>query len=421
MQPVKKSYIPQKLIWDIMPEPEWLSHKMDNYSASVTKSGPTAQPESVNSDLATSSSLASAVQDSSSQLEPTAGYKLRRSTRISKPPQRFKPYAKPEHINSVLATNCTREYKGHHDGDPTSNFGEPSATPSTQPRAEVKESECFPSASKASEYGAVYRLDEQSTGLSKQGTLGAMEVDCTPRHATASDCGASTNEFVTHDEGTLDDSAQRIPPRPGMDRDPSAPLETSISARSMVTTGNDTTSGNNVSGDSGRDDLCDINCRFSKEPADAYRRPQDPPDYVHLPIDEPTAMPVVAISSTDEDLIETIRTHLIRADVDYAIDLDAWDIYVSLVYSKIWKEPDKKDAQVHELKEELDSALRRSIERSGKLSRNTAVQRCSSGQRHDLPGPEPTTEPVTSYLGAPEPSVLRVGRRAQKSRSTERA
>jgi hypothetical protein len=143
MQLMKKSYIPQKLIWDIMPEPEWLSHKMDNYSASVTKSGPPAQPESVNSDRATSSSLASAVQDSrsqaESQLEPTAGYKLR-STRISKPPQRFKPYAKPEHINSVLATNCPREYKGHHDGDPTPNFGEPSATPSTQPRAEVKES-----------------------------------------------------------------------------------------------------------------------------------------------------------------------------------------------------------------------------------------------------------------------------------------
>jgi hypothetical protein len=232
-----------------------------------------------------------------------------------------------------------------------------------------------------------------------------MEVDGTPRHATASDCGASTNEFVTHDEGALDEGAQRIPPRPGMDRNPSAPLETSISALSMATMRNDKTSGNNVSGDSGWDDLCDINCRFSKEPADAYTRPQDPSDYVHLSIDEPTAMPVVAISSTDEDLIETIRTHLIRADVDYAIDLDAWDIYVSLVYSKIWKEPDKMDAQVHEHKEELDSALRRSIELSGMLSRNTAVQRCSSGQRHDLPGPEPTTEPVTSYLGAPVPST----------------
>jgi hypothetical protein len=43
----------------------------------------------------------------------------------------------------------------------------------------------------------------------------------------------------------------------------------------------------------------------------------------------------------------------------------------------------------------------RSIEFSGKIRSTTAVERCTSGKRHDLPGPEPTTEPVTFYRGVP--------------------
>ena len=43
----------------------------------------------------------------------------------------------------------------------------------------------------------------------------------------------------------------------------------------------------------------------------------------------------------------------------------------------------------------------RSIEFGGISRRNTAVVRCTSGKSHDFPGPEPTTEPVTSYRGVP--------------------
>ena len=117
-----------------------------------TKPGPTAQPESVTSDLTATSSLASAMedslmQDSHPELDPTTSYKLCRSTRISKPLQRFKPYAKHE-----------------------------------------------------------------------------------------------------HDNGTLDDSALRSPPRPGMDCDPPAPLETSTPQLSMATMmGDGTASGIDVS------------------------------------------------------------------------------------------------------------------------------------------------------------------------------
>ena len=103
--------------------------------------------------------------------------------------------------------------------------------------------------------------------------------------------------------------------------------------------GNDTVSCTNISRDSMLDNLSDINHLSSKEPVDAYRNPKDPLGHVHLSdaTKEPTAMPVRAISATDEDLIETIRTHLC-ANVDCAIDLDAG----------AWRRP-RKPGLLHEM------------------------------------------------------------------------
>ena len=329
------------------------------------------------------------MEDSRSELETTTGHKPRRSTRMSKPPERFKPYAK--------------DIKP--DGNPTRNFGKQSATSSTQPRAEAMESECVRSATNASECGAQILLGEQPTHPSEQAMLGAAEVECIPRPAEVSD-GICRNNLVSHDEGTSDKSVmvQRFLPSPGMDSDPSAPLETSTSSMSLATMGKDMASGTNVSGDSTREGFSYIHRRSSKEAADNYCNPQDPPDRVNLSTKEPTAMPVVATSSRDEDLIATTRIRILDAAVDHTIDLDAGTIWESPIHSKKWKEPDKTDAQHNEHKEELDCVIR-SIEPSGIFCRNTAVQRCTSGKRNDLPEPEPTTEPVTSYLGVPVPST----------------
>jgi hypothetical protein len=186
--------------------------------------------------------------------------------------------------------------------------------------------------------------------------------------------------------------------------------------------GDDTASGIDASRDSKRDNLSDINCRPAggEDPAVAYRKPQDPLDGVHLSIEETPAMPVVAISSTDEDLIETIRIRSFKADVDYAIDLDAGDIQMSPVYSKKWKEPDKTDAQCIEHNEERDSALCRLIEISSNICSNTKEQRCLPGQRNELPGPEPTTEPVTTDLGVPVSSTQKQETNGPTTRSKSR-
>ena len=210
------------------------------------KPGPTAvtaQPESVSSDPTTTSLLASAMEDSSyedsrSRLNPTTIYKSRRSTRMSKLPERFKPYAKPEDINSVLATIRPRdsEYKDHRDGDPTPNFGEQSATLSTQSRlgAEAMESKCIPSATNVSEDAAQFLLGELLTNLSEKEMLGATEVECILRPSAVFDDGICRNNFVSHDGGTSDKN-------PGMDSELSAPRETSISPMSLVTMGKDAT------------------------------------------------------------------------------------------------------------------------------------------------------------------------------------
>ena len=119
---------------------------------------------------------------------------------------------------------------------------------------------------------------------------------------------------------------------------------------------------------------------------------------VYPSTDEPT---FVVTSSRDEDLNKTIRIHLLGANDDNAIDLVADAIRDNPLHSKRWKEPDKTDAQRMEHQEERDCDMCRSIEFSGKIRSTTAVERCTSWKRHDLPGPEPTTEPVTSYRGIP--------------------
>ena len=121
----------------------------------------------------------------------------------------------------------------------------------------------------------------------------------------------------SHDEGTSDKSVtqQRSLPSPGMDSNPSAPLETSTSSTSLATMGKDMASGTNASGDSTREGFSYIHRRSSKEAADTYCNPQDPPDRMNLSTKEPTAMPVVATSSRDEDLITTIRISILRGSM----------------------------------------------------------------------------------------------------------
>ena len=72
----------------------------------------------------------------------------------------------------------------------------------------------------------------------------AMESECIPNTTQDSNDGAYNNEFatVTHDEGTtrMVLGRQPVPPSPGMVRDPSASLETSIGPLSQELRGNST-------------------------------------------------------------------------------------------------------------------------------------------------------------------------------------
>ena len=114
-----------------------------------------------------------------------------------------------------------------------SDFGESTTTPSTQLRtsmdSEVMESVLISESTQASDDGALLHLGEQPTTPSPiaQAFLGATAVECIPISATVSNDGACNNEFVIHYEGTRD-VAQPLPPSPGMDRDPSATLESSV-------------------------------------------------------------------------------------------------------------------------------------------------------------------------------------------------
>ena len=80
---------------------------------------------------------------------------------------------------SVYGWNVSHQ---RHD-NPTYYFG----GHSTALSAQAMKNECIQSAANASKYGATICLDEQPTNPSEQATLGATEVDCIPRHVTASD------------------------------------------------------------------------------------------------------------------------------------------------------------------------------------------------------------------------------------------
>ena len=81
--------------------------------------------------------------------------------------------------------------------------------------------------------GALLHLGEQPTTPIGQAMLGATAVECIPISSTVSNDGACNDECVIHDEGTTD-AAQQVPPSAGMDRDPSATLESSIVLLSQV-------------------------------------------------------------------------------------------------------------------------------------------------------------------------------------------
>jgi len=306
------------------------------------------------------------------------------------------------------------------DQDQTSAFGKRSTTPSTQPDAEATSSECIPRATKASEDGAPFILGEQPTTPSDAAAIRVAEGECIPKPAAVPDDSASTNNvFVFHDEGTTGKSAQRLLPRPGMDSDPSVPLETSLSPPSP-TVGKDTSRGTNVPRESAWEYLSYIDRQSCEEASDVDREPPASLDYVYPSTEEPT---VVVTSSRDEDLIKTTRIQLLGADDDHAVDLDAGAILRNPLHSKRWKEPDKTNAQCMEHEEELDCDTCRSIELGrifGIFRDNTEVVRCTSGKRHDLPGPEPTTEPVTSYLGVPVPSTQKPETKGPTTRSKSR-
>ena len=69
-----------------------------------------------------------------------------------------------------------------------------------------------------------YRLPADSCAAIDMG--GATAVECIPISETVSNDGACNNECVIHYEGTTD-AAQPVYPSPGIDRDPSATIESS--------------------------------------------------------------------------------------------------------------------------------------------------------------------------------------------------
>ena len=87
------------------------------------------------------------------------------------------------------------------------------------------ESELIPESTQASDDGALLHLGDQTTTPIAQAMLRAAVVERIPISATVSNDGAC-NECVIHYEGTTD-AAQPVPPSPGMDRDPSATIQSS--------------------------------------------------------------------------------------------------------------------------------------------------------------------------------------------------
>ena len=124
-----------------------------------------------------------------------------------------------------------------------------------------------------------------------------MESERIPTTTQASDDGAYNNELVTHDEGTTDVGRQPVPHSPEMVRDPSATTETSIGRLSQELMGDGTSR---------------VITALRDSPKQGKRRTTE----------EIAAMPVVAISLEDVELIATIRTSLLEAEDDNAIGLD---------------------------------------------------------------------------------------------------
>ena len=181
------------------------------------------------------------------------------------------------------------------------------------------------------------------------------------------------------------DAAQQVPPSPGMDHDPSATLESSMVLLS-------------VSQEPVDEDTSRISCAAPRDSVEQG---------VHLSPGEDTARPVVsvAIFLKNTNFIATILAGLLETDddntVNLRLDINADTFFPDRVYLKQWKDPDKAGARHIKVKEELESVKCCSIEFSGRLCSDTAGERCTAEKRNDLLGPEPTTEPVTSCLGAP--------------------
>ena len=100
------------------------------------------------------------------------------------------------------------------------------------------ESKLIQESIQASGDGALSHLGEQTTTPITQAILGAAAIECIPISATVSNDG-TCNECVRHYEGTTD-AAQPVPPSPGMDRDPSATIESSTELLSQEIVDEDT-------------------------------------------------------------------------------------------------------------------------------------------------------------------------------------
>ena len=96
-----------------------------------------------------------------------------------------------------------------------------------------------------------------------------------------------------------------------------------------------------------------------------YAAPRDSMEQgVHLSQEDDTAKPVISvvILPKDTNFITKIRTRLIEADDDNAINFNANTIFPDRVYLKRWKDTDKVDARHINVKEKLESVERYSID-----------------------------------------------------------
>ena len=113
-------------------------------------------------------------------------------------------------------------------------------------------------------------------------------------------------------------------------------------------------------------------------------------------------LPLETLFLKDTNFIKKICTDHLEVDGDNAINLvlHSDTIFPDQVYLKRWNDPlpDKADARLIKVKEELESAKCYSIVFSKKPCSDTDDERCTAEKRNALLGPQPTTEPVTSCL-----------------------